>query len=299
MIELYDVLIIGHGPAGVSAAIYAARAGMGVLLAGKDAGALGKAMAVENYYGHALPVSGKALTEAGLAQAKRLGVHVETAEIFNIRKEYACFEAVSDKMEFQAKTLVLATGVTRKPPKLDGLAELEGKGVSYCAICDAFFFRGKDVAVLGAGPYALHEAKTLQNVVGTVTICTNGQPIDIPFTDDIRIVETKLKSLVGSERLLAIEFEDGTRLDASGLFVAEGTSAGSGLARSIGATLQDNHVKVDAKQCTSIPGLYAAGDCTIGVKQIARAVYEGMVAGFEAAEYVRSKEAEVVQNAPV
>ncbi len=146
---IYDVIIIGKGPAGITASIYLKRANHKVLIIGKDGGALEKTKAIDNYYGFANTISGKELLQQGLEQAKRLEIPVETDEVLSIGKEEN-FVVETRNNTYQARTVILATGTSRNTPKIKGIKELEGKGVSYCAICDAFFYRNKPVAVLGS-----------------------------------------------------------------------------------------------------------------------------------------------------
>jgi thioredoxin reductase (NADPH) len=282
---LRDIIIIGHGPAGVSAAIYAARAGANVLLAGKDFGALGKTAEIENFYGHPSPVSGAALGEAGLAQARRLGVEVVQAEALDLRRD-GFFTLKTDMGNFESHAAVFATGAGRVTPKIDGLAEFEGRGVSYCAVCDGFFYRGKDVAVLGSGKYALNEASDLLPVVKSVTVLTNGRE-SVGFPPGVKIFNETVASIRGEKRVGSVELSDGTTLTVSGLFVAEGVAGSTELARKIGAVIENGSIKVAEDKQTNVPGLFAAGDCAGGLKQIAKAVYEGMIAGIEAAKFAK------------
>ena len=133
-----DVIILGSGPAGISTALYTARAGLDTLVIGSGAGALGKTDRIENYYGFPAPVAGKDLLENGIAQARRLGVTVLREEVVGLSFDGE-FLVRTKRDSFRAPFAVMATGASRRAPKIPGLAEFEGKGVSYCAVCDAFF----------------------------------------------------------------------------------------------------------------------------------------------------------------
>ena len=282
-----NVIIIGSGPAGVSAALYTARAGIQTTIIGTEEGALTKAREIENYYGFPQTISGADLIENGIAQAKRLGVKILVQEVVGIQEGEGSFTVKTAEGTYSAKVVVLATGASRTKPKWQGIDVFEGMGVSYCAVCDAFFFRGKDVAVAGSGSYALHEAQALLPLVQSVTLCTDGKPLTADFPKEIKIMELPVKGLEGDPMLSAVQFKDGTSLAISGLFIAIGAAGSSELANSIGADIKAGDIVVDGCMRTNIPGLFAAGDCTGGMKQIAKAVYEGAVAGTEAVRMIR------------
>ena len=165
MAKLENVIIIGAGPAGISAALYLARGNMNPLLIYDGTGALEKAEKIENYYGLSTPLSGSELFETGLSQAKALGVRTVEAQVLGLGG-FDTFEIKTTEGIFESRSVILATGGKRKAPQIPGLKEFEGRGVSYCAVCDAFFYRGKDVAVLGNSDFALHEAEELSNTAG-------------------------------------------------------------------------------------------------------------------------------------
>ena len=157
-----DVIIIGAGPAGISAALYTIRSGLETTVITAGDSALAKAEKIENYYGFAEPISGKELLTRGIDGAERLGVKFTNKQAVSIEYEDGGFSVVtSNDKNHRCKAILLATGSRRLAPSIEGLTEFEGKGVSYCAVCDAFFYRNKNVGVLGSGEYALHEAKIL------------------------------------------------------------------------------------------------------------------------------------------
>lgn len=282
-----DVLVLGGGPAGITAAIYAARAGKAVTVLYRDAGALGKAESIENYYGFAEPISGQALFAAGLAQARRLGVEVVKTQILGLGFELSGLTAETTDGTFLGKTMILATGAQRRAPKLPGLQEFDGAGVSYCAVCDGFFCRGKEVAVLGAGEYALHEAGVLLPLAARVTLLTNGEqaPENVPSG---LVVDTRpIAALEGKGGILErVSFADGSRLAVSRLFVALGTAGSGDLAKKLGLLTEGNKILVDDAMATNVPGLFSAGDCTGGLLQVAEAVAQGAKAGLAAVKYL-------------
>jgi len=291
--KMSDVLIIGGGPAGVTAALYTARANFKTTIICKDHGALGKADKVENFYGH-LEIGGQALVEIGLAQAKNMGADVISGEVVGIyaTDNHTIIVETTSGKQFEAKTVMLATGATRKTPRIKGLADLEGRGVSYCAVCDGFFHRGKHVAVLGHGEYALHEVADLLPLAHAVTVLTNGEDALVEFPENVIVRAEKIEEVVAVKSMLGavlggVRLDGGDTLTLSGLFVAVGIAGGTELARKIGAVVDGGSVVVDNRMSTSVPGLWAAGDCTGGLKQIAKAVYEGAEAGTDIVRYLR------------
>lgn len=284
-----DILIIGSGPAGISAALYTARAGMDTLVISSGQSALFKAHMIENYYGDS--ISGDELYEKGIAQAKALGIEIKEDQVVGLGFD-GDFIVTGEKSQYKAKAVIIATGSARKAPPLPGLSEFEGRGVSYCAVCDGFFHRGKNVAVLGSGTYALHEAMELSPIAESVTILTDGQAPEFSLPDSVTNISVdtgKIKELTGEELLSSVVFEDGKTLDFSGVFVAIGTAGSSDLARKLGAVTEGTKIAVNGEMATNIPGLYAAGDCTPGMLQVAKAVYQGAEAATSAIKFVRTQ----------
>ena len=277
---MYDVIVIGSGPAGISAAIYAKRRKLSVLVLSKGNGALSKTDKIENYYGFPEPISGEKLYKNGIRQAKNLGIEIIEDEVVSLQF-IENFEIETVNSHYQSKAVILATGTNRAIPNIKGIREFEGKGVSYCAICDAFFYKGKDVVVVGNGNYAIHEMEQLKLVAKSVTILTNGEPMIENRSVDVVVNCNKIREFRGGDKIQEVEFEDNTKQQINGVFVALGTASSSDLARKIGARIENNRIVVNEKMETSVPGLYACGDCTGGLLQISKAVYEGAVAGLE------------------
>jgi len=280
------VIIIGNGPAGISTALYTTRAGVNTMIIGKDHGALGKATEIENYYGFSQPISGTELISEGIEGARRLGAEIISDEVLGISFNDKLIVITKDG-EYEADSVVLATGTSRMTPKIKGLKEYEGHGISYCAVCDAFFYKGKDVAVLGNGNYALHEALELLSTSSSVTILTNGKDPDFPIHPNINIITDVIDSIDGEGVVEKIYFQNSKSINVLGVFVAIGVAGSTDLAKKIGAETQNGRVIVNETMSTNIPGLYAAGDCTGGLLQISKAVYEGAKAGTEIIKYLR------------
>lgn len=284
-----DILILGYGPAGVSAALYGLRAGLDVLLVGKDAGALARAHMIENYYGLVKPLSGPELAEVGKKQALALGAKIADDEVTDLFFDGSEFVAKGLSGEYRGKACIMATGSARKKQALPGMAELEGHGVSYCAVCDAFFYRKKKVAVLGSGEYALHEVSELLPIASSVTLLTHGNPTSATFPDTVAVEKRQIAELLGGGTFQGVRYEDGTEEAFDGLFVALGSASASDLARKAGAAFEGANPVLGPDFQTTVPGLFAAGDCTGGTLQVSVAVGEGAVAGLAAIKYLREK----------
>ena len=186
----------------------------------------------------------------------------------------------------ESKAVIVSTGANRVAPRIKGLKEFEGRGVSYCAVCDGFFYRRKNVAVLGNKEYALHELNVLQPIANEVTLLTNG--LEYNQNEEVNLNTLKIKEIRGNEVIEEVVFEDDSTLKIDGLFIAIGTASSVDFARKLGAEIENNKIVVNELMQSNLPGLYACGDATKGVPQIAKAVYEGMVAGMDASKYVRN-----------
>ncbi len=288
---MYDAVMIGSGPAGLSAALYTSRANLTTLVIGKDRGALEKADRIENYFGMAEPISGCELVENTKTQARSLGVELVEDEIFHITWN-GHFILEGKNGTYESLTVLLATGTGRKTLKIEGLKELEGRGVSYCAVCDAFFYRGKEVAVLGNEDYAIHEMSQILPVVKSAVLLTNGRELKTEVPEGVQVIREPLRSVDGTERVEGITFEDGSSIAVEGLFIALGSAGAMELARKAGAFTEGQNIKVNERMETNIPGLYAAGDCIGGLLQISTAVGEGAQAAMSMIPFVRRQRKE-------
>ena len=277
----YDVIIIGAGPAGVSAGLYTKRANKKTLIIYNNESSLEKATKIENYYGFENGISGEKLYKKGIEQAKNLGINVKKEEVIKIDKIKDIFEVKTVNENYTAKNVVLATGNKKNKPDIKNIEKFDGKGVSYCAICDGFFYRGKDVVVIGNGNYAIAETNDLINIVNHVTILTNGKKIPEFRAENVDIENRKAVAIEGNDNVEAVELDDGTKLKTDGLFVAQGVAGSTDFARKIGALVKNEKIVVNEKMQTTVEGLYACGDCIGGTLQVAKAVNDGMIAGID------------------
>ena len=287
----YKLVIIGKGPAGIQAAIYTSRARIPTVVIGIDAGSLQLASKVENYYGVSGQVSGIELQAVGEKQARSFGVDIIDSAVVGLGYSDDGFFVATPEKRYECKAVLLATGSSRVKAPVDGLERFTGKGVSYCAVCDGFLFKGKAVGVLGYTDYAAHEASELSAVTADVTIFTNGNEYVRSTADkEIKIETAPIASVFGDEKLSGIRFSDGREVGIDGLFVAYGIASGSDFARKIGVSATENgDIETDANQMTNIPGVFAAGDCTGGFLQLSKAVGQGAVAAKSIMDYLKQR----------
>ena len=282
---MYDILIIGAGPAGISASLYAKRANLNVIVLYNGESNLEKASKIDNYYGFEDGITGKELYTKGIEQAKNLGIEIKKVEVLGIENNEKSFNVKTENEDIQAKTLIIATGNKKLKPNIPGIEEFEGKGVSYCAICDAFFYRSKNVAVIGNGKFAVNEAKELSHIANKVTILSNG--LKKPECE-FEVNTKKIKAILGDTKVKNVEFEDGESIEIDGIFIALGEAGGSNFAKTLGIMQDGDNIRINEKMETNIPGIYACGNTTGGLLQICKAVYEGAQAGLSATNYVRT-----------
>lgn len=283
---MYDAIIIGAGPAGISAGLYSKRAGLNVLIFYTGESNIEKATHIDNYYGFIDEINGKELYKNGIEQAKKLEIELKNEEVIDIKKIEDKFIVTTAIGEYSSKTLIIATGNKKLKPNIKGIKEFEGKGISYCAICDGFFFRNKNVAVIGSGKFALSEAEHLKNIANKVTILTDGK--EIKNTGEYEINTKQIKETHGDIKVRQVEFEDGTKIEIDGIFIAIGEAGGTDFAKKMGVVLEEDSIVVDKNMQTNIKGLYACGNVTGGLLQICKAVYEGAIAGLSAKKYIKS-----------
>ena len=289
----YDVIIIGAGPAGISASLYTIRSNLKTLLIYKEKSALEKATKIENYYGFENGINGEELYKKGIEQARELGAEILNEEVTSIQIEITenkkqAFKVQTLNNEFIAKSVILATGNKKNKPDIQKIDEYEGKGISYCAMCDGFFYRNRDVAIIGNGDYAISEAMELQNIVKTVKILTNGQEMPEYRGENIDIIDKTIKSFSGENKVENIEFSDNSKINIDGVFIAQGVAGSTEFAKKIGAQIQNDKIVVNENMETTVKGLYACGDCTGGLYQISKAVYEGTKAGIQVIKYLKN-----------
>lgn len=281
------LIIIGSGPAGVSASLYAVRANIDVTVISNGIGALSKTEEIENFYGFPEKISGKELYERGIKGAERLGVKFLTEEVVSVQKSDA-FYVKTPNNTYIADAVIIATGISKLAPKIEGLSDFEGRGVSYCAVCDGFFFRGKSVAVLGSGENALNEILELSHITDKITLLTNGEKLSAKFPETVNVINYKIASVNGDAKISEVVFENGEKLNVDALFVAYKVAGSTAFAKKLGAKTDDNYILTDDEMRTNVKGLFAAGDCRGGLLQISKSIYDGAIAGTSAVKYLKN-----------
>ena len=257
---MYDIIIIGAGPAGISCGLYSKRAGANVLILYHGTSNLEKSIQIDNYYGFENGISGENLYTTGIKQAQNLGIQIKEESVINIEKNDSDFIVQTVNNKFNSKAVIIATGNKKLRPNIDGILDFEGKGISYCAICDGFFYKNKNVGVLGNSEFALNEANDLKNIVKNVTIFTNGE--DMEINSEFDICKKRLKAVHGEKKVTSIEFADGTSMDIDGIFIALGDAGSCNFAKKLGIMLNGDNIVVDENMKTNIDGVYSCGDST-------------------------------------
>ncbi len=285
-----DCIIIGKGPAGLSAALYIHRAGYTPLVIGKDSGALGQSHRIENYFGLETPISGDELFRRGLAQVERLGIEVISDEVVTIRENEGFRVSTASGRIFPTRTVLLATGKHRRLPNIPGISKYLGCGISQCALCDGFLMRNRPLAVIGSGDQAVAELSHLRPLTENLRLFTNGATITTDrFPKDLPIITDPITGFYGNDlgMLAGIRTASGD-YSVDGAFLAEGVASASDFAVRLGAIMDGDNIQVDRNYQTNVPGLFAAGDCIGGVLQISKASADGALSALSIIEYLKN-----------
>lgn len=292
MAELVDVIIIGAGPAGLQAAVHAVRKRATVLVLGRPEKSAIYWAHVENYLCVDGITDGKDMLEVGLNQATRFGVQHVHEDVLGIEQQLAHFVVRTESGSYLGRTVILATGSSRKKLKVAGEKELTGRGVSYCVDCDANFYRNAKVAVVGNESAAVDGALTLLGYASEVHLIS--KELDVSPELKGRLQESNVvlhegnwvKEIIGENAVDKILLEDESTLEVEGIFIELGAKGAMELATILGVQLDTetfSYIDTNKKQETNIAGIYAAGDIAGHPHQMAKAVGEGCVAGWYAA----------------
>jgi len=300
-----DLVIIGGGPAGLTAGIYGSRSELDlvVLDSGVGGGQIANAGLVENYPGFPDGITGIELAETLKKHAENAGVKINMLEpVTTITQSGEMFIVETEKERYQAKSVIVATGLVHRKLGVPGESELSGRGVSYCATCDGAFFKGKRVAVIGGGTGAAMAALNLADLASKIYVVTKREKLKVAEkimetrmerAENIEVVsDSSVKKITGENRVETIEIETGGErrsINVDGVFVEVGKKALTTFLTNLPLELVKGYIPVDRDQATRIPGLYAAGDVVSGsVKQLGVAVAHGTVAALSAYDYIKN-----------
>ncbi|GAB6074147.1 thioredoxin-disulfide reductase [Nautilia lithotrophica] len=300
---MYDVIIIGAGPGGLSAGLYAGRMGLNTLIIEKltPGGQITQSSEIENYPGVCEVKSGLELMQCWPEQTMKFGAKIISEEVQHIEKKDNIFQVKTSQNEYQSKAVILATGATPKRAGFKGEEEYIGKGVSYCAVCDGYFYKNMDVAVVGGGDSALEEALYLSNIAKKVYLIHRrdefrASPLTIEKVKNKENIEilynTTIEEVKGTPFLnTAVINQKGEtkELKVDGVFVFVGMNVNSALVKDICELNEYGEVKVDLNMKTSLDGLYAIGDVRQNsVKQVVASAGDGSVAALNVVKYVKN-----------
>lgn len=290
-----DVLVIGSGPAGIQAAIHASRRKVSVVVAGRPSASAAAGTEMDNYFGTGL-VSGDRLIEEGVRQAESTGAVFSGQNVISSSRDGEAFRFVlEDGTEVVSKAVVIATGISRKRLGIPGEKELFGKGVSYCAVCDCNFYKGRRAVIVGNESEAATSAEMMTGYASEtswVAWDVQASPVLVEKAEaaGVRLYGSKPRAIVGETKVEALELEDGTTIPTDGVFIELGAKSAADIAMDLDVMPEmDDTIKVGTDCATEVPGIYACGDVTGKPWQVAKAVGQGCVAGTNAAAFVKGE----------
>ncbi|MEM3690567.1 MAG: FAD-dependent oxidoreductase [Candidatus Micrarchaeia archaeon] len=299
--QVYDLIIIGGGPAGYSAAIYAGRYNLKAVVLTKELGVISEAPEVENYPGIE-SISGFELMQRFQKHAQKVGVETKFVEVADVRRGITLFSVTdSDGNIYKGHTILIATGTEKRKLEAENAEKYEGRGISYCATCDAAFYKDKRVAVVGGSDSAAKYALLLASFASKVYIIYRGENLraeqmlvdKVKSNPKIEILTKELISKIeGEKRVERITLSSGRQIEIDGIFVAMGGIPSSALAKKLGVEVDPSGYIIvnNETQATNIPGVYAAGDVTkFPLKQIITAAAQGAVAAHSVNDFIKER----------
>jgi len=303
--ESFDIIIIGAGPAGLAAGIYASRIGLKTLILERKypGGRTLYAKFVENFPGFPDGITGTELMQKMINQAKRFGVEIRfPEEVVNIDLSGKSKVIKTKKKSYQALALILSTGTQRKKLGVSGEMEFLGQGVSYCPICDGNFFKGLNVAIIGSGYEAAKDALFMTKISRSVILISLKEGMEISKALKERLEEERNLQILLNRKVEAIEGDTSVKtirivdiktnkqqkISTDGIFISLGWLPATEIVEKSGIEVDESGcIKVDRQQRTNIDGVFAAGDCTCGGMQMVTAAGEGATAAINASTYVK------------
>ncbi len=286
-----DVLIIGCGPAGLQAAIHASRKKVRTVVVGKTINSAMHGTEIENYLGAV--DDGDSILSNAVEPARSFGAEFLEQNVISARSENGSFVfGVDDGTEITAKAVIIATGISRKKLGIPGEKELFGKGVSYCAICDCNFYKGRRAVLVGNESEAAVSAAMMTSYASETSwvawdLTANDAVVQKAKDAGVTMYSSRPVAIEGEGKVQSLRLEDGTVIPTDGVFIELGAKSAMDIALDIGVMPQvDSTIKVDAECRTEVPGVFACGDVTGKPWQVAKAVGQGCVAGLNAADFV-------------
>lgn len=301
-----DVSVIGAGPAGLSAAIYCSRAGLSTLVFGlPEKSNIARAHVIENYFGFEEAISGKALLKHGQSQAQKFGAKFPNSEVVDIKKSGDGTFVITDSLaqSYVSRSVIICSGMGFKKSGIENEQKFTGRGVSFCATCDGFFFKNKNVVIVGSSNFAVEEAIYMTSHTSQVTILSHGKDFSVGkemkgliAKNKIKLVKSPaIKSFEGESNLQKLIFADGSEMVFDGAFLALGNATASDFANKLGLERTgagNSFIVADAHTGeTNVKGICAAGDCVGGNAQVAKSVGDGCVAAISVIKFIKGVKA--------
>lgn len=300
--KIYDLIIVGAGPAGMTSSIYASRANMSVLMLERKypGGQMLSTEEIENYTGYEM-VTGPELSEKMFEHSKKFGTEFAFGNITKVEEKDGLKYLTAGNDVHVAKSVIIATGSEHKTLDIPGEEQFSGKGVSYCAVCDGAFFRNKEVVVIGGGDSAVEEALYLSNLVSKVTIVHRRDELraqkilqerafakeNIHFIWDSVPVEIKGERLVKSVEIRNVKTGEESSIPTNGVFIYVGMLPQTDDFKDLGITNEAGYIPTNERLETSVPGIFAAGDVREKeIRQVITAASDGAIAAQSAYSYV-------------
>ncbi|MGQ9679390.1 MAG: NAD(P)/FAD-dependent oxidoreductase [Candidatus Bathyarchaeia archaeon] len=294
--EIYDVIVIGGGPAGLTAGIYTARHNLKTLIleGSKLGGRASEAHWIENYPGFPKGVSGSKLMKRFISQAKRFNVEFKIEPVTGLSLTDEMKVVITRRGIYQARSVIISTGIQRKTLRVPGEMKFKGRGVSYCPICDGPFFTGKNIVVIGSNKEAIEDALHLSEIANKVYFISNNEIsrnglLKKLGNTKIDIIEGEVESIEGDEVVKTIRLKDGTKINVDGVFIILDHVPMTDILTEAGVKTDERGcIIIDRGNQTNIKGVFAAGDCICGGMQIITAAGDGGKAGLSALRYMKS-----------
>ncbi|WP_025725602.1 NAD(P)/FAD-dependent oxidoreductase [Acholeplasma granularum] len=281
---MINCIVIGVGPAGISAALNLRKLNRTVMVLGKDSDQLSNLDVIDNLYGQ-LPISGKKLIVKGIEQARHLGIEVKKEMVLNVEKIDDHFLVTTNNNKYLSQTVMLATGKPRVEINIPGYDLFKSKGIHLCATCDGLFYKNKPVAIIGDGLYMEQELSVLENYTRDIRIFSNSTLIT---SKKYPVITDKIISFEGDKRLTKINTENNS-YDVRGVFLAINYPRAVELSLKLGVIMDDSNILVDSDMSTNINGLFAGGDCVGGPLYFPKAINDGLNAALGISKYLKNK----------